>query len=169
MAMFDKPKSGKSSEGESMSAASTASSQSNFSTPSSKSVATIGASIQIKGDITGDENLVVEGVVEGKIELRSNDVTVGSAGKVRADVVAKVITVNGEVQGDLSGIEKVVLTKTGRIQGNISSPRVILEDGAKFKGSIDMDPVEATKPVAAPRVAPVRSADEKPVGSAVNN
>ena len=154
-----------------MNSASSTESQSSFSAASAKSMATIGASIQVKGDISGEENLSVEGVVEGTITLRSNDVTVGAEGKVRADVTAKVITVNGEVQGDLSGIEKVIVAKSGRVQGNISSPRVILEDGAKFIGSIDMDPVDASaaKPAPAARVTPVRPAEDKPIGSAANN
>ena len=100
----------------------------------------IGPTINIKGDVTGDENLVIEGTVEGKVDLGSKDVTIGASGKVKANIFASVIKVEGEVQGDMTGAEKVVISKTGMVQGNIEAPRVTLEDGAKFKGSIDMDP-----------------------------
>ena len=107
----------------------------------------IGQSINIKGTITGKENLIVEGTVEGSISLPDNDLTVGESGKVTADLSAKSVNVEGQVTGDISGTEKVVVSKTGRVRGNIVAPRVTLEDGAKFKGSIDMDPGGASKPV----------------------
>jgi cytoskeletal protein CcmA (bactofilin family) len=100
----------------------------------------IGKSISIKGDITGDESLVIEGKVDGTVHLKSNDLTIGQSGRVNANLTANVVRIDGEVTGDITGVEKVVVTKTGRVQGNIVGPRVTLEDGAKFKGSIDMDP-----------------------------
>jgi cytoskeletal protein CcmA (bactofilin family) len=112
----------------------------------SRSAAMIGQSINIKGTITGKENLIVEGTVEGSISLPDNDLTVSESGKVTADLSAKSVNVGGQVTGDISGTEKVVVSKTGRVRGNIVAPRVTLEDGAKFKGSIDMDPGEASKP-----------------------
>ena len=110
----------------------------------------IGPSIVIKGTVSGDEDLLVQGRVEGSIELKDNEVSVGQSGRVTADVDAKIVKIDGEVTGDISGAEKVVISKSGNVRGNIVAPRVTLEDGAKFKGSIDMDPVEAavTKPVA---------------------
>ncbi len=119
----------------------------------------IGPSIEIKGTVTGDEDLVVEGKVEGTIDLGDHQVTVGQSGRVTADITAKVVNVDGEVAGDLTGSEKVVISRSGRVRGNIVAPRVTLEDGALFKGSIDMDPGEAetakvslasSKPAAAP-------------------
>ena len=109
----------------------------------------IGQSIQIKGTITGAENLVVEGSVEGSITLPDNDLTIGETGQVTADLGAKNVRVDGQVTGDISGSEKVVISKTGRVRGNIIAPRVTLEDGAKFKGSIDMDPGETQAPTKA--------------------
>jgi cytoskeletal protein CcmA (bactofilin family) len=103
----------------------------------------IGPSIEIKGTVTGDEDLVVEGKVEGTIDLGNHQVTIGQSGRVTADVRAKVVNIDGEVAGDLAGGEKVVISKSGRVRGNIVAPRVTLEDGALFKGSIDMDPGEA--------------------------
>jgi cytoskeletal protein CcmA (bactofilin family) len=110
-----------------------------------RGVAMIGKTITIKGDITGEENLVIEGKVDGTVHLKSNDLTVGQSGRVSANISANVVRIDGEVKGDIVGTEKVVITKTGRVQGNIVGPRVTLEDGAKFKGSIDMDPTGADR------------------------
>ena len=106
------------------------------------SIATIGSSIHIHGEVSGNENLIVHGKIEGNIDLKTNDVTIGQSGQVVANVHASVITIEGEIVGDISGKEKVVISKTGKVRGNIVAPRVTLEDGAKFKGSIDMDPDE---------------------------
>ena len=102
--------------------------------------ATIGASIIIKGEISGNEDLQIDGAVEGHISLTEHSVTVGKSGSVIADIHAKFIYVEGELTGDLYGIEQVVVHRTGRVRGNITAPRVCLEDGAKLKGTIDMDP-----------------------------
>ena len=113
----------------------------------------IGPSIVIKGSVTGDEDLLVEGTVEGTIELRSHEVSVGTSGTVNADIHAKVVKIDGEVSGDVNGSEKVVISKSGNVRGNIIAPRVTLEDGAIFKGSIDMDPGDAV-----PKKAPISAA-----------
>ena len=124
--------------------------------------AVIGPGIQIKGNITGDENLLVEGKVDGKIKLASHEVDIGEGGKVNADITAKVIRIAGEVRGDLKGTEKVVISRSGNVHGNIVAPRMTLEDGAIFKGSIDMDPGETTKPaVAKPPVKKVAGKTEE--------
>lgn len=119
-----------------------------------RNTAVIGATIKIKGDVTGDENLVIEGKVEGSIKLSGHDLTIGQNGQVDADLSAKTVKVEGQITGDIKGSEKVIITKSGRVLGNIVAPRVTLEDGAKFKGSIDMDP-SVEKPVtsAAPKQA----------------
>jgi cytoskeletal protein CcmA (bactofilin family) len=101
--------------------------------------ATIGPSIFIKGDLTGDEDLVIEGRVEGRVDLKQNNVTVGRNGKVKADVSGKVVTIEGEVDGNVIAQEQAILRQSGAIRGNISAPRVVLEDGSRFKGSIDME------------------------------
>ncbi|HBH34952.1 MAG TPA: polymer-forming cytoskeletal protein [Gammaproteobacteria bacterium] len=100
---------------------------------------TIGTSIKIKGELSGEEDLVIQGNVEGTILLQENSVSVGEHGKIQADVYAKNITIQGELSGDLHGAEKVTVTRSGKVRGNIIAPRVVLEDGASFKGSIDMD------------------------------
>ncbi len=127
----------------------------------SSRVAVIGPRIRIKGDISGDENLVVEGKVNGKIRLKSHNVQIGETGQVHADVFAKTIKVAGEVRGDLNATEKVVISRTGNIQGNIIAPRMTLEDGAIFKGSIDMDPSEPEKAKVAKPAKPAAHAVPK--------
>ena len=100
----------------------------------------IGPTIKIKGNVTGDENLVIEGTVDGSVELSGHDLTIGQSGRVMANLNAKTVKIEGQITGDVTGTEKVILCKSGRVEGNIVAPRVTLEDGAKFKGSIDMDP-----------------------------
>ncbi|MFY9826072.1 MAG: polymer-forming cytoskeletal protein, partial [Thermoanaerobaculia bacterium] len=106
--------------------------------------ATIGASIFIKGDLTGEEDLVIEGRVEGKVDLKQNNVTVGKNGKVKADVSGRVVTIEGEVTGNVYAREQAILRQSGAINGNIQAPRVVLEDGSRFKGSIDMETPKET-------------------------
>lgn len=101
--------------------------------------ATIGATIRITGDMNGDEDLWVDGVVEGTMQLPKNLVTVGKEGRVNATITARMVEVEGTVEGDINGHEQVILRRSGQVKGNISAPRVTLEDGCKFKGSIDMD------------------------------
>lgn len=115
---------------------------------SSKEPATIGASICFKGDLSGEEDFVIQGQVEGTIDLRKNNLTIGRNGRIRANITANTIIVEGELRGDLLGNENVIIRKTGNVLGNIVSPRVTLEDGAKFKGSIEMEPkaVESVSP-----------------------
>lgn len=119
--------------------------------------ATIGPSIFIKGDLSGEEDLVVEGRVEGKVDLKQNNVTVGKNGKVRADIFGRVVIIEGEVDGNVFAREQAILRQSGAIRGNITAPRVVLEDGSRFKGSIDMEPPrEAGMPS-----APVRTIESQ--------
>lgn len=117
-------------------------------TPGGRAV--IGPSIRIQGDLMGEEDLVIEGRVEGKVELKQQSVTVGQSGRVKADVFARTITVEGEVKGNLVADEQITVRRTGQVQGNLTAPRVSLEDGAKFKGSIDMEPKGEPRLAAAP-------------------
>jgi cytoskeletal protein CcmA (bactofilin family) len=110
----------------------------------SREHAVIGPTITIKGDLTGEEDLLIEGRVEGKVELRHHSVTVGKNGHIKADIYAKTITVEGTVEGNLYGEEQMIVRQSGTVRGNIVSPRVALEDGSNFKGSIDMSPKDKT-------------------------
>ncbi len=125
---------------------------------SSGRAAVIGPGIRINGDISGDENLIIEGRVDGKILLNAHQVDIGQNGRVNADITAQVITIAGKVRGDLTSTEKVVISRSGNVHGNIVAPRMTLEDGAIFKGSIDMDPGEPAKPR---ETKPVRKTVEK--------
>jgi cytoskeletal protein CcmA (bactofilin family) len=108
--------------------------------------ATIGRSITIHGEVTGDEDLLIQGRVEGSIELKQQSITVGKDGRVKAAISGRVIVVEGQVEGDLKGDEQVVLRTTAKVQGDIASPRVVLEDGATFSGGVDMGDPLGKKP-----------------------
>lgn len=110
-----------------------------------RKAATIGPSIAIHGDVVGDEDLIVQGRIEGTLKLPQHNVTVGKEGRVKADVHAKVIEVQGQLQGDMHGDEQVIIRRSGNVQGNILAPRVTLEDGCHFRGSIDMEAKGAEK------------------------
>jgi cytoskeletal protein CcmA (bactofilin family) len=97
----------------------------------------IGANLTIRGDITADENITIEGTVEGTIES-SNDVIVAPDGKVRADIRANTITISGRVKGNIFATHKVDLTSTAQLEGNIQAPKLAIAESAMFKGSIDM-------------------------------
>ncbi|MDH3279660.1 MAG: polymer-forming cytoskeletal protein [Gammaproteobacteria bacterium] len=116
--------------------------------PSTSATSAIGASLSVKGDISGYEDLVIHGQLEGQVSLQKNNITVGPDGKVRATLDAMKITVEGQVTGDLSGSERVVIRSAGKVEGNITAPRVVLEDGCRFKGSVEMNFDEKTKPAA---------------------
>ncbi|MEO0435644.1 MAG: polymer-forming cytoskeletal protein [Pseudomonadota bacterium] len=114
----------------------------------------IGAKVKVSGDIVSSEDLLIEGEVTGTITLADNELIVGSSGHVEANISAKTIRIEGEVKGDIEGGERVVICASGNVQGNVSAPRVMLEDGGRFKGSIDMG---GSKPAAikpAPASAP---------------
>jgi cytoskeletal protein CcmA (bactofilin family) len=113
----------------------------------------IGPSISIKGDLTGEEDLLIEGHVEGKIEFRNHSVTIGKNGRIKADIHGKTITVEGNVEGNLFGDEQLIVRQSGTVRGNIVSPRVALEDGSNFKGNIDMSPKEKQSAVTSASVA----------------
>jgi cytoskeletal protein CcmA (bactofilin family) len=134
------------------------SSSSSSSAASSREAAVIGPSIHIDGDVRGEEDLLIEGEVSGTVQLKNNSLTIGPQGKVRADVYAHSIYVDGYLEGDLFGSERVNVRKSATVKGNITSPRVSLEDGAKFKGAIEMDP-QAGQNVSG-RVAPPKSAPQ---------
>ena len=115
--------------------------------------AVIGGSLSVDGTITGKEDLLVEGTVKGDIDLPENVVTVGPGGLVKARIRAAVIVVEGKVEGDLIGEEQIEVRRSGNVKGNIVAPRVGLEDGAQFKGNIDMNPKPAPAPISTPTPA----------------
>jgi cytoskeletal protein CcmA (bactofilin family) len=102
-------------------------------------MAVIGRSIQIVGDVRGDEDLCIEGDIDGNIHLPNHSLTIGTEGRIRADAYAKSVIIDGEINGDVYGSECVTIRAKARVSGNILASRVSLEEGARFKGSIDMD------------------------------
>ena len=102
-------------------------------------VASIGKSVHVKGELSGNEDLAIEGRVDGKIVLNGYHVTIGETGRVEAEIYAKSVMVGGLVKGNINTDEKVEVAATGTMVGDIRSPRVVLVDGSRFKGSIDMD------------------------------
>src|SRR5215204_2300038 len=127
----------------------------------SRDAAVIGPSIHIDGDVRGEEDLLIEGEVSGTVQLKNNSLTIGPQGKVTADVYAHSIYVDGYLEGDLYGSERVHIRKSAQVKGNVTSPRVSVEDGAKFKGAIEMDP-QAAQNVVGNRMSAQRTAVPQP-------
>ena len=132
----------------------------------SNGIAGIGKSIVVKGELSGNEDLRVEGRVEGKIDLNQNLLTVGESGKVKAQVFAKTVVIVGEVLGNITAVEKVSIQEKGVVDGDISSPRVAIAEGAHFRGSIDMRRSESAKPAAAAAAAAGTAGSASPAGAA---
>ncbi len=144
--------------------------------PGSKKPATIGSSIVIHGDVTGEEDLVVDGSIEGTVNFKDNNLVVSENGRVTANINARIIRVDGEVKGELFGSEQVVISPSGKVMGDIRAPRVVLEDGCTFKGSVDMETDQrsiadrATTPRLRPAAArPVRPGRETPETGSIRN
>lgn len=105
---------------------------------SNESINIIGRGIVIRGSLSGGGDVVVEGRVEGQIQLK-NHLTIESTGKVEADVRAEELTINGECSGNLDAASRVAINAAARVDGDIKAPRVVIEDGAIFNGTIEMD------------------------------
>ena len=115
-------------------------------------MANIGKSITIKGDLNGNEDLVIEGNVEGKVELPDNQLTIGANGAVKAEVSAKSVVVIGRVTGNVRGTDRIEIQATGVVQGDVSAPRLVVAEGAVLNGSIQM--TAGDTPAARPKPAP---------------
>lgn len=101
-------------------------------------VAHIGKSVVVKGELSGSEDLFVDGEVEGTIELHDYNLTVGPNGRIRANINAKEVIIHGRVDGNVNGKERVELRKSAVLSGDITTQRILIEDGAYFKGGIDI-------------------------------
>jgi cytoskeletal protein CcmA (bactofilin family) len=102
-------------------------------------IVNIGQSVQIKGELTGNEDLTIEGMVDGKILVKDHNLTIGTNGKITAEVHAKTVVVVGQVMGNITADDKVEIAPSGSVEGDLRAPRVAISDGARFKGSIDME------------------------------
>jgi cytoskeletal protein CcmA (bactofilin family) len=168
MAMFDKHKGGRQTPPGNPEAKAGTPAAAAVSTPATtpSRVAMIGQGISITGDVNANSDLKIEGTIEGRSIQSAHDVEIGEHGKVTASIIAKVVKIAGEVTGDVSGSEKVLIARSGKVQGNIDAPRVQLEDGALFRGSIDMNPVE---PVTAKQAAPEKADNKVAAAPAVSH
>jgi cytoskeletal protein CcmA (bactofilin family) len=99
----------------------------------------VGTDLRIKGELSGNEDLLVEGTVEGPIRLADHKLTIGPSGKLTSDVVAREIIVHGSVKGNLRASERIEIMKNGSVFGDLTTARILIEDGASFKGSIEIE------------------------------
>lgn len=107
--------------------------------PAGGGTARLGASLQIKGEITGNEDLQIDGSVEGLVQLEDRKLTVGASARVTADVIAREVTVYGNVKGNLRARDRIEIKKDGSVVGDLTTARIMIEDGAYFKGSIEIN------------------------------
>jgi cytoskeletal protein CcmA (bactofilin family) len=104
-----------------------------------RSSARLGSSLHVKGEITGSEDLLIDGSVEGLIQLDERKLTVGATAKVTADIIAREVVVYGTVKGNLRAKDRIEIKKDGSVNGDLTTSRIMIEDGAYFKGSIEID------------------------------
>ncbi len=110
----------------------------------------IGPGVKIKGEILADAEMVVDGEVQGRMELQEN-LIIGPKGFVNGDIVARSVQVNGKVMGNVRGTDRFELAQSGRIEGDVVSPRVVIAEGAFFKGNVEMTSQQApSKPEPGP-------------------
>ena len=112
---------------------------STYPSTSSGNTARLGSSLHVKGEITGNEDLMIDGTVEGLVQLEDRKLTVGASAKVTADVIAREVIVYGNVKGNLRARDRIEIKKDGSVVGDLTTARISIEDGAYFKGSIEID------------------------------
>lgn len=137
---------------------------------SSRAAACISNGIKIKGEVTGSEDLFVDGVVEGKLSLTTNScLTIGPNGHVKADLLAREVIVRGKVEGKVTGRDKVQLWSTGQVTGEVLTDRLAIEDGALLRGRVEAgrqpNKTAETKASAATASATGKAADTAPLSS----
>ncbi len=106
--------------------------------PSSSRPTILGSTVVLKGDLTGSEDLIVEGQFDGTINLREHCLTIGARGQVKAEIQATRVIIEGSVTGNITARERIEIRKTGRVMGDLVAPGIAIEDGAYFKGSIEI-------------------------------
>jgi cytoskeletal protein CcmA (bactofilin family) len=131
--------------------------------------ATIGKAVKVVGQIFSREDLYVDGEVEGTVEALEHKLTIGPNGTVRATIKAREVVALGNIQGNVEATEKIEIRKDAKLTGDIRTARIIIEDGAYFKGSIDIvkpEPVKVTAAKAQPSVPPAQAATANSPGAA---
>ena len=142
---------------------------------SPSTVAHIGKSVTIKGELSGNEDLYIDGQVEGMIEVREHNLTIGPNGRVQANVTAKQVVLYGSLKGNVRAADRVDIRKTGSLIGDVVAARVMIEDGASIKGSVDIQkpvdtigkPAEMKKEKVEAAPPPISDAHPKYMGSPV--
>jgi len=132
-----------------------------MSTPASGEFAHIGKSVSIKGELSGSEDVYVDGQVEGSIQLSGNSLTIGPNGRVHANVAVKSVTVGGSLEGNIQASERTELRKTAVVNGDVQTRRIAIEEGAYFKGKLEIlaesKSVAAGNPAGAASATPAKS------------
>jgi cytoskeletal protein CcmA (bactofilin family) len=131
--------------------------------------AVLGKSVIVKGQIFSREDLTIDGEVEGTVELQEHRLTVGPNGKVLASIKAKEVVVLGTIHGNVETTDKIDIRKDAKLVGDIKTARVVIEDGAYFKGNIDIVRAEVPKPQSAPKPQPVASATASPAATGTHS
>ena len=107
-----------------------------------RGTARLGSTLQVKGEISGDEDLLIDGSVEGLVQLDERRLTIGATAKVTADIIAREVVVYGAVKGNLRAKDRIEIKKDASVNGDLTTARIMIEDGAYFKGSIEIDKAE---------------------------
>jgi cytoskeletal protein CcmA (bactofilin family) len=131
------------------------------SSPAARNLACLGASIEVKGKISGEEDLQVDGKIEGPVALGGQRLTVGRTGQLNSEVTAREVVVYGKVTGNLRASDRVEIKKDGSVTGDIVTARISIEDGAYFKGRIEIDHAKTKSSRESESI-------EEPVGAAAN-
>lgn len=141
--------------------------------PQRADVGHIGKSVQIKGELTGSEDLYLDGSIEGTIDLRDHSLIIGPNGKIKAGITARDLVVHGRIEGNITATGRVELRKSCTLIGDVSTQRIVIEDGAFFKGAIDIkeksQPVEARKPLAVAASAGMNAGSGSSSGSSASS
>jgi cytoskeletal protein CcmA (bactofilin family) len=125
----------------------------------------VGKAVVVKGEIHSREDLYIDGEIQGTVELMESKLTIGPNGRIQASVRAREVVVFGNVQGNVEALEKIDIRKDARLVGDIRTARIVIEDGAYFKGSIDIlkpEPKPAPKPAAQPAQPAQAAVAQKP-------
>jgi cytoskeletal protein CcmA (bactofilin family) len=109
-----------------------------------RAISRLGPGLYIKGEISGNEDLTIEGSVEGLVQLEERRLTVGATAKLTADIIAREVLVYGTVNGHVRGKNRIEIKKDGSVNGDLTTARIMIEDGAYFKGAIEIDKSEQT-------------------------
>ena len=132
-------------------------------------MASLGPSVEFNGELSGNEDIRIEGLVDGAVHFPNSMVVIALQGRMNGDIYAESIVVEGEVHGNILGNAKVLLKQTGNVTGDIKAPRVSLEDGAIFKGCIEMEAVSVLHPALEEQDNVDSEQDQKPIVQSVSN